>query len=155
MKQDAILFPPLFKAGEVKLLVLDLSCVNSDRAILQRPCTLHVISALKPKPHPLEPANYVSIIRGFQPIHESLTIDPSLDVPLAQRPPRTQTEPTEAKRNNVNLKVHNAEIVADIHVVEPKVGETTAPAKVYVRSDVGDISIRMVRLLHPAPILPI
>ncbi|KAE9402382.1 hypothetical protein BT96DRAFT_918213, partial [Gymnopus androsaceus JB14] len=99
MKQDAILFPPLFKAGE-------------------RPCSLH-------------PANYVSIIRGFQPIHESLTIDPSLDVPLALRPPRTQTEPTEAKRNNVNLK--------------PKVGETTAPAKVYVRSDVGDISIRMHR----------
>lgn len=95
-------------------------------------------------PHPLEPANFVSIIRGFQPIHESLTIDPALDIPLSLRPPRTQTEPTEAKRNNVNLKVHNAEIAADILIVEPNLGTTTVPAKVYARSDVGDITIQMV-----------
>ncbi|KIK66121.1 hypothetical protein GYMLUDRAFT_70326 [Collybiopsis luxurians FD-317 M1] len=101
-------------------------------------------------PDPLEPTNFVSLIRGFQPIHESLTIDPSLDIPFSQRPPLTQTERTEANRNNVNLKVSNAAIVADIHLVNRTAKgafrrEVLVPAKVYVRSDVGDITLRMHR----------
>ncbi|KAF5382870.1 hypothetical protein D9757_007270 [Collybiopsis confluens] len=125
--------------------------------------TKHVKSFPKPQTElispppsnpPLEPTNFVSIIRGFQPIHEYLIIDPSLDIPFSQRPPLTQTERTGSDRNSVNLKVNNAEIVADIQIVSATVKDTprlreqrtaASPAKLYVRSDVGDITVRMHR----------
>ncbi|KAF9061788.1 hypothetical protein BDP27DRAFT_1337537 [Rhodocollybia butyracea] len=105
------------------------------------------VPSLPPCTHHLEPTNYVSIIRGFQPIHESITIDPSLDIPVHLRPPLTQTERTEQCRNNLNLKACNATIVGDIHLSETstKSSDFTPKLDLSIRAGRGDVFLSIPR----------
>jgi len=62
--------------------------------------------------------NYISISRIHGNIKETLAIDPSLYIPNTLRPPLSEEE-TEETRKNVRLDAIHGRIEADITLVEP------------------------------------
>lgn len=80
----------------------------------------------------------------FQPINETYTVDPFLQVPNS-----ALAEGEDKSRDNLFLKVHNAEIDVDVGLVSVPTealedGGGKAKAKISVQSDIGDITVRLV-----------